>query len=186
MRVLETERILLRPVEENDLLELLDLQWDRDVVKFMKFKPLSYENQKKWFQSLGKDNIAFTILEKSANPVKLIGLCGLNNIDHINQRASWGMKLKSDIQSKGIGFEASIVLINYAFHYLNLIKIYADFIEENVASVKLTKKIGLRQEGLLINHLYHLGEFKNIVLVGILKNEFYNSNREALNSLRLL
>lgn len=180
MRVLETDRFLLKPVEESDLLDLLELQWDRDVVKFMKFNPLSFDNQKSWFKSLGKNSFAFTILVKNQNREELIGLCGLNKIDYVNQRASWGMKLKSNIQSKGIGFEASILLIHYAFHYLNLKKIHADYLEENIASEKLTQKIGLRKEGLLINHLYHHGKFKNIVLVGILKDDFYTLNRQKL------
>ena len=46
MRVLETERLLLKPVEESDLPILLDLQWDKEVVQYMKFSPLSMDNQK--------------------------------------------------------------------------------------------------------------------------------------------
>lgn len=180
MRVLETPRLLLVPVEEKDLLNLLDLQWDREVVKYMKFTPLSLENQKEWLKNLGKNSLAFTMFQKIGDNKEFIGLATLNNIDHVNQRASWGMKLKTNIQSKGLGFEASLLIIHYAFNFLNMNKIHADYIEENISSKKLTEKIGLRKEGLLVNHLYQNGEFRNLILVGILKEEFYSHNNEML------
>ncbi len=186
MRVLETQRLLLKPVEESDLPHMLELQWDKEVVKYMKFSPLSMENQKTWIKSLGKNSLAFTINLKTNNTTELIGLVTLNNIDHVNQRASWGTKLKSDLQGKGIGVETALIIIHYAFHYLNMQKIYADIIEDNISSQKLTDRIGARKEGLLINHLYHNGEFKNLVLVGILKDEFYNKNRKELIRLGLI
>ena len=185
MRVLETERLILKPVEESDLSILLDLQWDKEVVQYMKFFPLSMDNQKAWITSLGKNSLAFTILYKNGDNKQFVGLANLNQIDHINQRASWGMKLKNNIQGKGIGFEASLIIIHYAFFYLNLIKIHADYLEENISSHKLVDKIGLRQEGLLINHLYHQGQFRNLKLVGISKDEFYEKNKKILMELNL-
>ena len=35
MRMLETKRLILKPVEESDLKKLLELQWDKDLMKFM-------------------------------------------------------------------------------------------------------------------------------------------------------
>ena len=185
MRVLETKRLMLKPVEETDLKDLLELQWDKDVVRYMKFTPISLDNQKDWFRSLGKNNLAFTINLKLQSDTSLIGLATLNNIDHVNKRASWGMKLKTNLQGKGIGFEASLILLHYAFYYLNISKIHADYLEENISSQKLTEKIGLRKEGLLINHIFQRGELRNLVLVGILKDEFYKKNESELNELNL-
>lgn len=186
MRVLETERLLLKPVEEADLPILLELQWDKEVVRQMKFNPLSLDDQKAWIKNLGKNSYAFTINYKTEKKIEFIGLSMINHIDHLNQRASWGMKLKSNLQGKGLGFEASLMIINYAFNYLNLKKIHADYLEENISSQKLVDKIGLRKEGLLINHLFHNGAFKNLLLVGILKDEFYNKNKDILGNLGLL
>ena len=71
---LETERLLLKPVEESDLPLLLELQWDKEVVKHMKFSPLSMENQKTWIKSLGKNSLAFTINIKKNNQLSLLVL----------------------------------------------------------------------------------------------------------------
>lgn len=186
MRILETERLLLKPVEEEDLVSLLDLQWDKEVVQHMKFTPLSLDNQRSWIKSLGRDRLAFTMHRKLEGKTELIGLATLNNIDGTNQRASWGMKLKAGLPGKGIGFEASLMIIHYAFHFLNLIKIHADYIDDNKASEGLVNKIGLRQEGLLVKHLFHRGRFHDLILVGILKDEFYAKNGDKLTELGLM
>ncbi|MDD2228118.1 MAG: GNAT family protein [Candidatus Cloacimonetes bacterium] len=186
MRILETTRLLLKPVEEEDLPKLLDLQWDKDVVQHMKFTPLSMDDQKSWLKSLGKNRLAFMMLQKNEGQSEFIGLATLNNIDHVNQRASWGMKLKSNLVGKGIGYEASLMMIHYAFHFLNMNKVHADYIEDNSASDGLVKKIGLRQEGLLVKHLFHRGKFHDLVLVGILKDDFYVKNGDKLVELGLM
>jgi diamine N-acetyltransferase len=186
MRMLETERVLLKPAEESDLKDLLELQWEKDLMKHMIFKPLSIENQMEWFKSLGKENLAFTIFVKSRKNKDLVGLATLNQINHIHQRASWGMKLKSNIQSKGIGFESSLILINFAFSQLNLMKIHADVIAENIVSRKLAEKVGTKEEGFLINHYFQNGKFRNAILYGILKEDFYKKNFEILKKLGLL
>lgn len=186
MRILETERLLLKPVEQDDLDILLDLQWDKDVVKHMKFSPLSMDNQRAWIKTLGKDRYAFTMHQKTDGHLEFIGLATLNNVDAISQRASWGMKIKSGLLGKGIGFEASLIIIHYAFYFLNLVKIHADYIDDNKASEGLVRKIGLRQEGLLVKHLFHRGVFHDLILVGMLKEEFYAKNGDKLASLGLM
>lgn len=186
MRVLETEKLLLKPVEESELNDLLELQWDKDIMKFMNFKPLSYENQKEWLKSLGKNNIAFSIYLKTENSTMIIGLTTLNQIDHFHQRAGWGMKLKSEFQSKGIGFETSMILLHFGFSYLNLIKIHGDILYDNIANRRMCEKIGAKEEGILANHYYQKGKFRNVVLVGIFKEEFYNNNSEILRKLNLI
>lgn len=186
MRILETARLLLKPIEEEDLENLLELQWDKDVVQHMKFFPLSMDNQRSWIKSLGRERLAFSMFSKNEGVSEFVGLATLNNIDQVNQRASWGMKLKSGLPGRGIGFEASLMIMHYAFHFLNLVKIHADYIDDNKASEGLVNKIGLRQEGVLVKHLYHRGKFHDLILVGILKEEFYTHNRARLADLGLM
>ncbi len=186
MRMLETQRILLKPVEEVDLGELLELQWDREVMRLMNFKPLSLENQREWFKSIGKNSLFFSIFNKIEKKRELIGLASLNQIDHFHQRASWGVKLKTGLQSKGIGYEVSLILLHFGFSYLNLNKIHGDRIAENIGSVEMCKKMGVREEGLLINHYFQNGKFRNVVLVGILREEFYKFNNVKLEELGLI
>ncbi len=96
------------------------------------------------------------------------------------------MKLKSDLQSKGIGFEASLILLHFGFSIMNMRKIHGDILVENIANRKMCEKIGAREEGVLRSHYYQNGNFRDVVLVGILKEEFYKSNSESLKKFGLL
>lgn len=186
MRMLETERLMLKPVEEADLADLLELQWDREIMKLMNFKPLSMDNQKEWLKSLGKNCIYFSVFEKTGGKHTLIGLASLNQIDHFHQRASWGLKLKTGLQGKGIGFEVTLILLHFGFSNLNFIKIHGDRIAENIGSIKMCEKIGVKEEGHLKSHYYQNGKFRDVTLVGILKEEFYKRNTDVLEKLGLM
>ena len=195
--MLETKRILLKPVEEDDLKYLLNLQWDKDVIQLMYFKPLSMKDSHDWLKSLGKTKLYFSVFQKymvksllfderdNLN-FELIGLASLNNIDRLHQRASFGIKLKTEVQGQGIGCEAILILLHYAFAHLNMKKIYGDRVKENIGSIKLTEKLGMKEEGYLRQHSYINGAFRDLTLVGILKDEFYAKNNDKLKKLDLL
>lgn len=186
MRMLETERLFLRPVEESDLAEILEFQWDKELMRYMLFKPLSMQNQKQWLSSLGGENLAFSIFYKHSDASELIGLATLNRINHLHQRASWGMKLKRNIQGKGVGYEASLIILHFAFSVLNMHKVHGDIMSENTANRKMCQKIGVREEGILIDHYFQNGKFNDVVLVGINKIEFNAINVKELSRLGLI
>ena len=50
----------------------------------------------------------------------------------------------------------------------------------------MCEKIGVREEGLQINHIFQNGKFRNLVLVGILREEFYKKNLNKLINLGLI
>jgi len=189
--MLKTERITLYPVTKGAevLSNLLKLQWDKEVMKLMNFKPLSEQDQDKWVESLvsDKSKLFFNIAQKSKdNNAEFIGLASLNNIDRLHQRASFGIKLRTDVQSKGIGYETALILLHFGFSNLNLLKIHGDRVKENIGSIKLTKKLGMTEEGCLRKHQFINGEFRDLTLVGILKDEFYLTNLAELKRLGIV
>lgn len=56
MRVLESERLSLRPVEEADLDFLLSLRWDAGIMEHLIHDPISARSQKDWLDRAAKSN----------------------------------------------------------------------------------------------------------------------------------
>ena len=54
MRILETQKLLLKPIEVEDLNYLLNLRWEQDVMNYLIHDPISVKNQNDWFNSLKK------------------------------------------------------------------------------------------------------------------------------------
>ena len=172
MRILESERILLKPIELEDLNFLLNLRWEQEVMNYLIHDPISFKNQLDWFNNIKKTDVALSIFLKEDNDLKIIGTIGLYEINDRHQRAIWRIRLDSSQQGKGYATEAINLLLDYGFNTLNLNKIISDSFADNTAIVNLTLKLGFKQEGLLVGHYFHKGEFRDAIQFGLLRKDF--------------
>jgi len=177
MRILETERLLLKPIESEDLKFLLDLRWDKEVVEYLIHEPISFKNQQDWFNGLKKNDVALSVFVKEGDELRIIGTIGLYDIHPRHQRATWRHRLTPSSQGKGYATEASNLLFDYGFNTLNLNKIFSDSFADNKAVIKLLLKLGFRQEGLLVEHYFHKGKFRDAVQYGLLREEYNRKNK---------
>jgi diamine N-acetyltransferase len=176
MRILETERLLLKPVEAEDLKYLLNLRWDQEVMNYLIHDPISSKNQVDWFNNLNKKDLALSIFLKEDADLKIIGTIGLYEINARHQRAIWRIRLDPTQQGRGYATEAIKLLLDYGFNTLNLNKITSDSFADNEAIVRLTLKLGFKQEGLLVGHYFHKGKFGDAIQFGLLRKDF-NKNK---------
>ena len=172
MRILESERILLKPVETEDLEFLLTLRWDKDIMNYLIHNPISMKDQKDWYAGLKKNDIALSIFQKEDGNMNIMGTIGLYDISHRHQRAIWRIRIAPKFQGKGYAKEAIDMLLDYGFNTLNLNKIISDSFAENDAIVNLTLKLGFRQEGLLKEHYFHRGKYRDAIQFGLLREEY--------------
>ncbi|GAB6931119.1 GNAT family N-acetyltransferase [Paenibacillus sp. JCM 10914] len=71
---------------------------------------------------------------------------------------------------KGYATEASKAMIDFAFQVKNFHKVYARHFASNPASGKVIQKIGMIQEGILLDHVKKDNQFEDLVYYGILNN----------------
>jgi len=181
MRILETERLLLKPVEFEDIEYLLNLRWDQEVMQYLIHDPISLKNQQNWFNNLKSNNVALSIFAKKNEELQIIGTTGLYEISTRHQRGILRIRLDSSSQGKGYATEAINLVLNYGFNTLNLNKITSDSFVDNKAIINLIIKLGFKQEGLLVKHYFHNGEFRNAVQYGLLRDKFNNMKKDRNN-----
>jgi RimJ/RimL family protein N-acetyltransferase len=179
MRVLESERLLLKPVEEEDILQLLELRWDADVMEHLVHDPISPSKQRAWFQSLSDRDLALSIFAKEGGTRRIIGTMGLYNINPRHQLATWRIRFNPEVQGKGFGYEASSMMLEYGFNTLNLHRIVSTSFADNAAIIRLLEKLGCRNEGLFRQHFYSHGRFRDVVTFGLLKDDFFSAREKA-------
>ncbi|MBM3326432.1 MAG: GNAT family N-acetyltransferase [Calditrichaeota bacterium] len=174
MRLLESERLMLKPIEEEDIYVLLEIRWDWDVMFFSLHEPISRREQLEWYRSLSsKKDLALSVFLKTEQGLKLVGTIGLYDINPRHQRATFRMRLSKESQGLGIGFEAGRMLMEYGFNVLNLRKICGDQFAVNKAAVTFCRRMGFVEEGVLRKHFYQNGEFRDVSFVGLLKEDFF-------------
>jgi [ribosomal protein S5]-alanine N-acetyltransferase len=144
---LETERLILRPTNEDDAAFLLELL-----------------NSPKWLQNIGDRNIRsiedakayvrnrmypqFNEKGYSSNTVILksdgskIGTCGLYHRPGL-ENVDIGFAFLPDHEGKGYGYEAATKVMHSGIHDFGIKKICAITLPTNIPSQKLLEKLGL-------------------------------------------
>lgn len=178
MRFLESDRLLIRPVEMEDIEKLLQIRWDSAVMEYSLHEPISVQQQIKWFQNIPDKDLPMSIFIKDSDNLKLIGTIGLYNISRLHQRATLRIRLCKEVLGKGYGYKSMKMLLDYAFKTLNLKKITSDCFSDNTATIKIKIKLGFVKEGFLRQHYYHNGQFKDADVYGLLKEDFYNAVKD--------
>jgi ribosomal-protein-alanine N-acetyltransferase len=136
--LLETERLFLRNITEDDTREMFFLRSDAEVMKYIA-RPLHKNMEetvvfiKNIHESHEKqDLINWAIALKSDNI--LIGTIGYYRMQKEHDRAEVGYMLHPDFRKKGIMQEALTAIIEYGFTQMNLHSIEAVIDPRNKAS----------------------------------------------------
>jgi UDP-4-amino-4,6-dideoxy-N-acetyl-beta-L-altrosamine N-acetyltransferase len=170
--MLAGNRVIMREIEESDLDLIVKWRNDPDVLKYLfSYLPISSTSQRQWYQRyLTDDRLqTFMIVLKADN--RPIGTIGLSAIDHRDQKAELGIMIGETTQrGKGIGEESLRLLIAYTFDQLNLRKIKALAFVDNLAAIRLYEKCGFRLEGTLKDEAFKDGQFKDVVILGLIKS----------------
>ncbi|HUT36663.1 MAG TPA: GNAT family N-acetyltransferase [Planctomycetota bacterium] len=182
--LLETERLTLRELEEGDWEAVHRFTSDPEVVRYMPWGP-NTEAQTRAF-------IAEAIACRKAQPrtyfelavvrradAQIIGACNLRITERANRGAVIGYWFRSDAWGHGYGTETVRGLLALGFGELGLHRIFAHCDPDNGASARVLEKAGLRREGLLREHEWQHGEWRDSILCAILEPEWSAGERDA-------
>lgn len=183
--VLETNRLVLRKVEKGDANSILKYMSDKEIMKYYGLEPFKTINDAlseiTWYQSIlnEKTGIRWGITLKGEDEV--IGSCGFLNMIPQHFRTEIGYELSKSYWGQGIASEALEAVIRYGFEHLKLQRIEALIEPPNKPSQKLAEKQGFIREGLLRNYEFTCGEFDDLYMYSLLKQDFYILKKEKLS-----
>lgn len=108
---------------------------------------------------------------------RLIGNCGIVNIDQVNRKAEIGIFIgERDLLGQGYGREAVMLLLDYGFNILNLNNIYLRPYSFNTRAIRCYEACGFKQAGRLREAKIINGEKYDELLLDILASEFNGSS----------
>jgi [ribosomal protein S5]-alanine N-acetyltransferase len=182
--ILETERLLLRPLTPDDAVTVARLAGSREIAHTTISIPHPYsENQaREWIMAhtgqfaTGKE-IVFGVV--TGEDAQLIGAVGLREIDAEHSQAELGFWIAVQAWGKGYATEATRRVIRYAFEELKLNRVYAHHMVRNPGSGQVLEKLGMRREGLLRQRVRKWGVFEDVVLMAILHVDWREGSGKA-------
>jgi RimJ/RimL family protein N-acetyltransferase len=137
---IETERLILRPISEDDVDALVALDRDPEVMRYINGgKPTPRSEVEAIVRSrIGQRWLAF---ERSTG--ELVGWFGLRAGDGEHDRAL-GYRLRRAAWGQGFATEGSRALISLAFTRLGAERVWAETMTVNTASRRVMEHCGLR------------------------------------------
>lgn len=173
---IETLRLSLKPINENDWELFKNLHQSSEVMKYVS-DPFKDSDIKERFnsrigswQKTSNRWLTLTITQKSTG--NKIGVTGFYPEWEPYQQAELGFLLSPESQGKGYGKESTIAVLDYAFNQCNFHKVIATVTEGNISSFNLLKGLGFNHEGTFIDSFQLGGKWCNDLKLGLLKHEY--------------
>ena len=151
MKILETDRLILRHLLPTDLDSLFALYSDQEVRRYFPEGTLTYQETREeleWFLNGHPDHPELGLwatIHKETN--QFIGRCGLLPWT-IDQRPEVEVAylLGKEYWGQGLGTEAARAIVKYGFETLGLSRLICLIDRDNQASIKVASKIGMTFE----------------------------------------
>ena len=183
--VIETNRLILRPFQENDAADVFEYLEKPAVNCFASMKLNSLEEAKTAVKERsGETEYYFAIVLKDTG--KVIGEIdaypetGEPHADDDTPRDTFSpcWMLNKEYQGKGYAYEAAHAFFNYLFSEKGARRIYAYTEDYNIACQRLCERLGMRREGLFIEFVSFVNnpdgtpKYENTMQYAILKKEW--------------
>lgn len=171
-KTITTNRLVLRLFQKADAENVSRLCNNYNIYKNTLYLPYPYsiEDALSWIEH-HLDNFIidrsyeFAITDKESG--ELYGAIALSNNQQFNhgEIAYW---IGEEYWGSGYATEAAQAILHFAFKEKQFYKVFARFFRSNPASGRVMQKIGMKQEGILIDHVRKENQYEDLVCYGII------------------
>jgi RimJ/RimL family protein N-acetyltransferase len=177
---INTERLLLRHLSQDDAADLFSYRSKLDVYRYQQFRPTTVEDARvfinrtsaipgrmdTWYQ------LGIIILKTN----EFIGDTGIYFLPPEARQVELGITLKPSQQMQGFATEALSWLIDYLFRNMSVQRIICSVDPRNKRSIRLMNRLGFRQEAHFHKSLFQDNEWQDDLIFAILEDEWHFSS----------
>jgi RimJ/RimL family protein N-acetyltransferase len=174
---LQTNKVLLRPMEENDFNFFFPLTQEEDAWNYFTLNLADVNHLRKWMdiafaERTGNTRRPFTIVVKAS--MQIAGSMSMGNISMHDLRLEIGWSwLGKDFRSTDINRHSKYLMMKYAFDQLNFERVEFKTDVLNARARKGLEKIGGKEEGVLRSHMTMWNNRRrDSIYYSVLKNEW--------------
>jgi [ribosomal protein S5]-alanine N-acetyltransferase len=171
-KTITTSRLILRIFQKSDAEDVARLCNNYNIYKNTLYLPYPYslEDALLWMEShlenyeAGK-SYEFAVTDKGSG--ELFGAIALSNNQRFNhgEIAYW---IGEEYWGRGYATEAAEAIVQFAFSEKKYHKVFARCFGSNPASGRVLEKAGMREEGILIDHVRKENRYEDLVHYGII------------------
>jgi len=174
---LETERLILRDFVRDDWRRALEYESDPLYLRYYEWTertPESVQEFVGWFlanqQQVPRFKFQLAITLKSNH--LLIGNCGvrMDKVDAVE--ADIGYELDPGYWNHGYATESAHAIVDFGFRRLQVHRIWAHCVADNLGSAHVLQKLGMKLEGHFREKEYYKGRWWDTLIYAILADEW--------------
>ena len=184
--IISGENISLSPLVQEDLDKLWLWINDKEISQYLTVyrRLFSKEAEKEWLNKtlMDTENPTFAILSNTNK--NIIGVVSLT-VDKENNNSVLGIFIgEKNLWNKGLGTEAIILLLDYAFNVLNLHKVWLGVFSFNKRAYQVYQKVGFKEVGRLREHI-RVGDcrYSDYIIMDILNREYMQKYESKFKSI---
>lgn len=174
---IETPRLTLRRLADADLGTLLAYLNDPLVARYQTWESYTEQQARDVIERQkglepGQPGTWFTFAAELKGAGCLIGHIALSVKEADRRQAELGFTFAREYQGRGLAREAAECVLDYAFNVLGMHRVVAITDCENVRSVALLGRLGMRREGHFIENIWFKGAWGSEYLYAVLRKEW--------------
>jgi RimJ/RimL family protein N-acetyltransferase len=176
--------VVLRPFASEDLAAMREVLLDPEVLRLTgsvhdkDAVPQTPEEMEKWYATRNDqpDRLDLAIVDRASG--RCVGEAVLNEWDPGNQSCSFRIAIGPAGQGRGLGTEATRLIVGYGFEQLGLHRISLEVYSFNPRARRVYEKAGFRVEGVLRESLRYGDEWIDATAMSILADEWAASTKQ--------
>jgi RimJ/RimL family protein N-acetyltransferase/putative methionine-R-sulfoxide reductase with GAF domain len=177
----EGERVILRKMKPEDIHSIFEYAKNPNVTKYITWYAHESLNDSKKFIDYALSSYEKGVLEPLAlilksDPDKVIGSVGLMAASPRNRILELAYAMGEDYWGNGYVYEASKLLIEYAFKHYAVERIQCRCEPLNAGSERIMQKLGMTFEGINYASMYNKGVAKDLKMYALLRRDFRGWN----------
>ncbi len=178
------DRLRLRAAERSDIPFFVAWLNDPEVRQYLLMSlPLSTAREEQWFENMQKSSPEEHVLVieiKTNDGWKAIGNTSFMGIDWKDRLAEIGIFIgEKAFWNQGFGRDTMRLMLRHGFETLNLNRIGLRVFEPNVRAIRAYENAGFVHEGKLRQAIYLNGNYYDVLLMSVLRDEWIQKNAES-------
>lgn len=167
----EQAGIYLRLMSYNDTEKIVAWRNSDSVRKRFIYQGLfTKESHENWIKTMVETGKVVQMIICEIDTDRAVGSVYVRDIDRTHHKAEYGIFIgEKDARGRGYGTAAAKLMTRYCFEELDLHRLFLRVYAENERAIRSYEKAGFVKEAHLRDDVYIDGEYRDIVLMGILR-----------------